>query len=549
MPQDRHSRCAAGALLVLAAALAAFGEVGERPGVLTGTPDAPLLVSAIGKKGGRAYLLGIDGRIVWEQRGCGNIHRAFLSNGRLFYSNGCLWRVDEPGKGAATLIYDPAPGAHRERSKTGEGVYGFDLLENGNFLVAENATDFLSEITPDGKVVRRFKGNAAWLDGTTPKDVHHHYRMCRATAFGTWLVCCSGAGLVREFNPRTTAQVAQWKIGELAFDAYRKANGNTVVSHLSAISEFSPAGRVVRRFACADHPDLKLGNLCGVQDRPNGNLVVGSYRNGSQDGTRTTAFELTPEGKVVWRFASTNDVTMMTVWMVDEARASADVRAAREQMRVFSAAAARRFLADMKGNAKYDYVKHAPAIEALIEKEQAVRAALGGLCSTGETPVVSVRRQDGGSPSQALTGKAAFQAAEAVRMVEAYRQAMLANPVLDFDEILCVRRKVTEPRRATYPQQLLGDYDFGFTGLNAHNHMDLHRKGYENDVVLLSGWKTGAATARSLYRPPDTGIVRDLDLDFDASRILFTGYRGTNDLLGVYEVPVLPSAAPHPTNV
>jgi hypothetical protein len=121
-------------------------------------------------------------------------------------------------------------------------------------------------------------------------------------------------------------------------------------------------------------------------------------------------------------------------------------------------------------------------------------------------------------------------------MVEAYRQAMLANPVLDFDEILCVRRKVAEPRRATYPQQLLGDYDFGFTGLNAHNHMDLHRKGYENDIVLLSGWKTGAATARSLYRPPDTGIVRDLDLDFDASRILFTSYKGTNNLFGVYEI-------------
>ena len=521
-----------GILSVCAAALAGFGAVGERPGVLTGTPEAPLLVSGIGKNGGRAYLLGTDGRIAWEQAGCGNIHRAFLSNGRLFYANGCLWRVDEPGKGAATLLYDPAPGAHRERSKTGEGVYGFDLLENGNLLVAENATDFLAEITQDGKVVRRFKGNAAWLDGKTQKDVHHHYRMCRATAFGTWLVCCSGAGLVREFNPRTSSQIGQWQIGELAFDAYRKANGNTVVSHLSAISEFSPSGRVVWRFACADHPDLKLGNLCGMQERPNGNLVVGSYRNGSQDGTRTTAFELTPEGKVLWRFASTNDVTMMTVWMVDEARAGADVRAAREQMRVFSAAAAKRFLADMKGNAKYDYAKYAPAIEALIEKEQSVRIALGGVCATSETPVVPVQ--------------------DAVRMVEAYRQAMLANPVLDFDEILCVRRKAAEPRRATYPMQLMGEYDLGFTGLNAHNHMDLCRKGYENDIVLLSGWKTGTATAHSLYRPSDTGIVRDLDLDFDASRVLFTGYRGTNELLGVYEIELngemVKSAASQPLN-
>ena len=106
----RRAACVLSAVVAVAAA---FGEVGERPGVLTGTPEAPLLVSAIGKKGGRVYLLGTDGRIVWEQTGCGNIHRAFLSNGRLFYSNGCLWRVDEPGKGPATLRYDPAPGAFR----------------------------------------------------------------------------------------------------------------------------------------------------------------------------------------------------------------------------------------------------------------------------------------------------------------------------------------------------------------------------------------------------------------------------------------------------
>ena len=43
--------------LVCAAALAGFGAVGDRPGVLTGTPEAPLLVSAIGEKGRRVYLL------------------------------------------------------------------------------------------------------------------------------------------------------------------------------------------------------------------------------------------------------------------------------------------------------------------------------------------------------------------------------------------------------------------------------------------------------------------------------------------------------------
>ena len=62
------------------------------------------------------------------------------------------------------------------------------------------------------------------------------------------------------------------------------------------------------------------------------------------------------------------------------------------------------------------------------------------------------------------------------------------------------------------------------------------RTGFENEIVVLSDLR-GEPKTRILYKPADkTSIVRDLDLDFDASRILFTGYKGTNNLFGVYEV-------------
>ena len=180
------------------------------------------------------------------------------------------------------------------------------------------------------------------------------------------------------------------------------------------------------------------------------------------------------------------------------------VRQAREQLALVKPDAARRALADLKGNPKYDYAKNAAAVEALLSKIDQVRNDLE-------------------------KGDDAAKAA-AVQLVEGYRKAMLANPVLDFDQILCVHRKINGPRGA------FGGRGSGMTGLNAENHMVAPRTGFENEIVVLSDLR-GEPKTRILYKPEDkTSIVRDLDLDFDASRILFTGYKGTNNLFGVYEV-------------
>ena len=513
--QEGKLKAISACLAMMAFGMVAYGAVGDRPGVLKGELEAPLLVAALTGHEGRVYLLGTDGRIVWEQTGCGNVHCVRLSGGRLFYSNGRLWRVDEPGRSAAKCIYDPTPKAHSAKFPDGEGVYGFDVMETGNLLVAENGTDFIAEVTPDGHMVQRSKGRAADKDGKTAESFHHHYRMCRMTPNGNWLVCCSGAGIVREFDPvyRAGRCVNELYVGELAFDACKKANGNILVSHLSAISEYSPDGRLVNRFSCGDFPGLNLKCLCGIQELPNGNIVAGTFQNGSSDGSRTTAFEFTSEGKVVWSFASTNEVSMMCV-RLDDGHEDAPLRSAREQMRVFSAAAAKRFLADMKGRKDYAYAQHAPAIEALIAREADVRTALGLVQTEGKALQTSRK--------------------EAIGLVAAYRRAMLANPHLP-ERILCVRRHVAAPRRLH--DRFIGGYEFGFTGLNAHNHMDLKRTGFTNDIVVLEGCRGGNPTYRSLYAPADgTSIVRDIDLDFDASRILFTSYRGTNNLLGVFEI-------------
>ena len=208
-----------------------------------------------------------------------------------------------------------------------------------------------------------------------------------------------------------------------------------------------------------------------------------------------------------------------------------EINRAREQMRWFNSEAAARSLAHLKAQKGFDAAQLEAAIKALAEKEASVRATL-------DAPPGNIRGGRGAACCARTTPS--MPVAEAVRLVENYRKAMLANPILDFGELLCIRRNIANPGSA------FGGRQCGFLGLNAHNHWDMNRTGYDNDIVVVSDLR-GTPKFRTLYKPQDTSVVRDLDLDFDASRILFTSYRGTNNLFGVYEIPVSQSAAPRPT--
>ncbi|MCQ2392039.1 MAG: SUMF1/EgtB/PvdO family nonheme iron enzyme [Kiritimatiellae bacterium] len=196
---------------------------------------------------------------------------------------------------------------------------------------------------------------------------------------------------------------------------------------------------------------------------------------------------------------------------------------AREELRRFNPTSARLAVEANRHAPGYDYARHSAAVEALAAQIARV-----------------------GVPTSTLDEAT-------LRLVAGYRQAILANPVLDFDRILCVRRRVETPIFPKDPSGYRGGSDMPYTrrglsralgllGLNAHNHMDLNRQGFTNDIAVLSDLR-GAPKLETLWRPQGTEIVRDLDLDFDASRILFTSYRGTNNLLGVYELDLKGPAA------
>jgi len=300
-----------------ASALDAFGEgeeyeyrAGPAVRTLTGTLEGPVLFAG----SGRAVLLGRDGEERASWTGCGNIHCVYRTATDLWWSNGAVWR--RPLAGGEPVCVWRAP------NEVGGGVLGFELQPDGAVVMAVNSTREIVELAPPPAfppqagyaVRRRFKVDARAAGGKEP-GAHGALRLVHKTARGTYLTCCAGAACVREYD---AAGKLVWEqaAAPFVFDCLRRANGNTLVSHLDGITEFTPDHRVAWKFACADLPELKLANLCGIRERRNGNLVVGTWNRGSRARTQATVFEITRDKTCVWAYYGA-DANAMTAARVD----------------------------------------------------------------------------------------------------------------------------------------------------------------------------------------------------------------------------------------
>ena len=269
------------------------------PSRIDGTLPSPLLVAGTG----RAYVLGPNGKISWLRTGCGNIHRVQRCGDSVYYSNGDLFRCRLPHT-KAELVYRP-------KSRVGAGVLGFEVMPNGNVVLAVNSTDEIVELEAGtGREIVKFRADPKNAKGETP-GAHGHLRMIRKTATGTYLVCCAGASCVREYDARGKL-VWEQSVPVMAFDCWRRANGNTLVSHITGVTEYTPDHREVWSFKADELPELGLSVLCGIQELANGNLVIGTWANGELDASKATAFEITREKKLVWAWRPNADRNMMT---------------------------------------------------------------------------------------------------------------------------------------------------------------------------------------------------------------------------------------------
>ncbi|MEK7992456.1 MAG: formylglycine-generating enzyme family protein, partial [Planctomycetota bacterium] len=105
------------------------------------------------------------------------------------------------------------------------------------------------------------------------------------------------------------------------------------------------------------------------------------------------------------------------------------------------------------------------------------------------------------------------------------REALSSNPLLNFDRLLLIKRKpLDDPRRSVGDQ----DNDKGvgrFLGLPQQSSWQLHTMnntdGWENEISILSPvGPEGKMT--TLYVPPDGRLVSEMDLHFDAEKLMFS---------------------------
>ena len=116
--------------------------------------------------------------------------------------------------------------------------------------------------------------------------------------------------------------------------------------------------------------------------------------------------------------------------------------------------------------------------------------------------------------SLAQNKREALETAE--RLLAGVRAAMLANPLLDFDKLLVVRRNFPGEQSR---QVVSGDA--GFVPANYLNQVAIPRQAWDNEIAILNDLR-GQPSLKPLYRPQQGQIVRDVRLDYPADRMLFS---------------------------
>ena len=158
------------------------------------------------------------------------------------------------------------------------------------------------------------------------------------------------------------------------------------------------------------------------------------------------------------------------------------------------------FLGDQYGK-KYDVTKARVALSAYQKEESFVKDIKGGA-----TP-----------EARAKTGK----------LIGDIRASMLANPALDADKIVFIRRIIGAKARNA------SESSWGTISLNSHTHVTIKKEGWNSQIVELSNLR-GELKERVIreFKGP---LVRDMQLSCDAKTVSYTSV-DANNRFAVYEL-------------
>ncbi len=119
---------------------------------------------------------------------------------------------------------------------------------------------------------------------------------------------------------------------------------------------------------------------------------------------------------------------------------------------------------------------------------------------------------------------------EAAELVRFQRDLLLRNPLLDFRRMVLLRRRLGGNARRAMGAAL------GVGTLNSHTNDSLQRTGWDNTIAMLTQLRTEPVVTD--LHDAQGRIITDLEVDFDASRVMFSSIGQKQPNWRVFEMPL-----------
>lgn len=309
--------------LAVAVGLASVGHVARADHrVLLGGKDGLSLVEP-------------DGTVSWHMN-WGGIHDLHVTDdGHILTRRGKTGVVKiDPQTKQVVWEYDAAK-QQASANADGQGqrieVHAFEELANGNVMIAESGSARIIEVNANGEMT-----HATPLVTDHPNP-HSDTRLVRVLDNGNYLAAQEADGKVREYK-RDGTVVWEYEVpmfgksaakghgpeafGNRLFSAQRLKNGNTLIGagNGHSVLEVTPDKKIVWEIHQDDLPGIRLAWVTTVEVLPTGNYLIGNCHAGPG---QPILVEVDPKSKsVVWQLDGhtefgnnvSNSTTVATDW-------------------------------------------------------------------------------------------------------------------------------------------------------------------------------------------------------------------------------------------
>ncbi|MEK0446351.1 MAG: hypothetical protein RLZZ399_1672 [Verrucomicrobiota bacterium] len=239
--------------------------------------------------GGRVAMVSPQGEVEWEFPAKKADHCVRLPNGNIFFCD-----ID----GVKEVTQDKRV-VWEYRPKSPGLFHFFDLLPDGNVLLAESLMSRLIEVGRDGEIKKVIPVPS------NPKKINsHQFRGVRKLPNGYYLVCMMEESKLVEISPEGTV-LRDLPMPGMPCEAIPLPNGHCLVTMWGPgrVVEFDEAFQPVWEITENELPGNPLRIPYGAERLPNGNTVICNSLVRGFVGKQPQAFEVTPDKTIVWQLS------------------------------------------------------------------------------------------------------------------------------------------------------------------------------------------------------------------------------------------------------